>query len=344
MNWDLVIVIALKILAVIALVFMNGFFVATEFALVKVRLTQLEALAARQHKRAKMALHLAKHLDAYLSACQLGITLASLALGWIGEPIFEALLHPVFGSLGWTGSEWERVRSGVAFAVGFSVITFLHIVAGEQAPKSLAIKRPLEGALWVAYPLRWFYVLAYPFIWVLNHSALWLLRQLGIEVASEHEGVHSEEELRRNPEKRFDDLEKSYASRWRIDGGSWVRIGTDKDERVEILAAGTQNSTLEAHPPGKAPSKPGPPQLMAAYRALLLESKLVLLEEHRLEKILGSGGQGIVYLGERIGADGFRLPIALKVFSNQGASMSNGLPPLMRGNSIARSSPPRSSS
>ena len=196
MTFDEFLLIALKALAVLVLVGLNGFFVAAEFALVKVRDTQLQPLIAQGNRRARMAQHILHNLDAYLSAAQLGITLASLALGWIGEPIFEALLHPVFGSLGWTGPEWERVRSGVAFAVGFSVITFLHIVAGEQAPKSLAIKRPLEGALWVAYPLRWFYVLAYPFIWVLNHSALWLLRQLGIEVASEHEGVHSEEELR----------------------------------------------------------------------------------------------------------------------------------------------------
>ncbi|MFM8470297.1 MAG: hemolysin family protein [Limisphaerales bacterium] len=196
MSLDEWLFIALKALAVLVLVGLNGFFVAAEFALVKVRDTQLQPLIAQGNRRARMAQHILHNLDAYLSAAQLGITLASLALGWIGEPIFEALLKPVFGGLGWSGPEWEHVRGGAAFAVGLSVITFLHIVAGEQAPKSLAIKRPLEGALWVAYPLRWFYVVAYPFIWVLNHSALWLLRQLGIEVASEHEGTHSEEELR----------------------------------------------------------------------------------------------------------------------------------------------------
>ncbi|MBI5801808.1 MAG: HlyC/CorC family transporter, partial [Verrucomicrobia bacterium] len=188
--------ILLKVLAVLLLVALNGFFVAAEFALVKVRDTQLQPLIALGHRRARMAQHLLHNLDAYLSAAQLGITLASLALGWIGEPIFEALLHPIFGWLGWTGDEWLRVRSAIAFAVGFSVITFLHIVAGEQAPKSFAIKRPLPMALWAAYPLRWFYVLAYPFIWVLNRSALWLLRQVGIAATSEHDGAHSEEELR----------------------------------------------------------------------------------------------------------------------------------------------------
>jgi CBS domain containing-hemolysin-like protein len=188
--------ILLKVLAVLVLVALNGFFVAAEFALVKVRDTQLQPLIAQGNRRARMAQHILLNLDAYLSAAQLGITLASLALGWIGEPIFEALLQPVFGWLGWTGEEWHRVRSGIAFAVGFSVITFLHIVVGEQAPKSFAIKQPLPMALWAAYPLRWFYVVAYPFIWVLNHSALWLLRQVGIEAASEHGSAHSEEELR----------------------------------------------------------------------------------------------------------------------------------------------------
>jgi len=195
-SGDEVIFILLKVLAVLVLVGLNGFFVAAEFALVKVRDTQLQPLIAHGNRRARMAQHILQNLDAYLSAAQLGITLASLALGWIGEPIFEALLKPVFGWLGWTGEEWHRVRATSAFAIGFSVITFLHIVAGEQAPKSLAIKKPLEGALWVAYPLRWFYLVAFPFIWVLNHSALWLLRQIGIPVASEHEGAHSEEELR----------------------------------------------------------------------------------------------------------------------------------------------------
>lgn len=196
MTGEEIFFILLKVLAVLVLVALNGFFVAAEFALVKVRDTQLQPLIAQGNRRARMAQHILHNLDAYLSAAQLGITLASLALGWIGEPIFEALLRPVFGWLGWTGEEWHHVRATSAFAIGFSAITFLHIVAGEQAPKSLAIKKPLEGALWVAYPLRWFYLVAYPFIWVLNHSALWLLRQIGIPAASEHDGAHSEEELR----------------------------------------------------------------------------------------------------------------------------------------------------
>jgi CBS domain containing-hemolysin-like protein len=195
MEWDAhqVFVLGLKILAVLVLVALNGFFVATEFALVKVRSTQLEPFAARGHKRAKMALHLAHHLDAYLSACQLGITLASLGLGWIGEPVFAALLHPVFNLV---GLESEHLRETIAVGVGFSTITFLHIVVGEMAPKSLAIRLALPTSLWIAYPMRWFYLAMYPFIWVLNESALLLLRWMGLEPAHESEAVHTEDELR----------------------------------------------------------------------------------------------------------------------------------------------------
>jgi len=193
MDWRDVLFLILKIFAVVALVLVNGFFVATEFALVKVRHTQLEPLVARGNRRAAMARHVISHLDAYLSAAQLGITLASLGLGWIGEPIFAALLAPVFNLL---GVESEALRSATAFAVGFSSITFLHIVAGEQAPKSFAIRRPLATALWVAHPMRAFHFVAFPFIWLLNESSLGLLRLLSLQPPAEAEGAASEEELR----------------------------------------------------------------------------------------------------------------------------------------------------
>jgi len=192
MDWHHLSILALKILAVLLLVALNGFFVATEFALVKVRLTQLEPLVARGQRRARTVRHIVTHLDAYLSAAQLGITLASLGLGWIGEPIFEELLQPVFRAF---AVESLTVRKSIAFAVGFTVITFLHIVVGEQAPKSFAIRRPLATGLWVAYPMRGFYFLAFPFIWLLNESSLGLLRVLGLQPATEHEGAASEEEL-----------------------------------------------------------------------------------------------------------------------------------------------------
>ena len=134
-----------------------------------------------------------RNLDASLSACQLGITLASLGLGWVGEPVFAALLKPV---MAWLNIESAEARKTIAFVVGFSALTFLHITAGEQAPKWLAIQKPLPTALWVVQPLEWFHRMSYPFIWVLNHASLWLLRQLGIEPAGEGEQGHSEEELR----------------------------------------------------------------------------------------------------------------------------------------------------
>ncbi|MCI0747591.1 MAG: hemolysin family protein [Verrucomicrobia subdivision 3 bacterium] len=186
-------ILILKIFAVIFLVLLNGFFVAAEFAIVKIRDTQLDTLVTKGHRRARMARRLISNLDASLSATQLGITLASLGLGWVGEPVFAALLAPV---MEWLQIKSPEARHSIAFVVGFSTITFLHIVAGELAPKSLAIQKPLPTSLWVAHPLHWFYKASYPFIWALNGTSLWLLRRIGIEPASEVELVHSEEELR----------------------------------------------------------------------------------------------------------------------------------------------------
>ncbi len=185
--------LVLKILLVIGLVLLNGFFVAAEFALVKVRDTQLRVLVGRGHRRAKVAEHILQHLDSFLSAAQVGITLASLGLGWIGEPVFLALLKPVFG---WLSVDSEQARHVVAFGVGFTLITFLHISAGEQAPKWLAIQKPLATTLWVAYPLLWFSRIFYPVVAALNWSSQWLLRQVGLQPAGEAERSHSEEELR----------------------------------------------------------------------------------------------------------------------------------------------------
>ena len=198
MEGNEVIVICLLILAVGILVFLNGFFVAAEFALVKLRDTQLEPLVSKGYRRARMTRHILNNLDAYLSACQLGITLASLALGYVGHPIFDKLLGPVYG---WQFNgtpllEDEYWQHTISIGVGFLVITVLHIVVGEQAPKWLAIQRPLPTSLWISYPLRWFYWIMYPFIWALNSCALWLLRKIGLEAGDEHGQSHSEEELR----------------------------------------------------------------------------------------------------------------------------------------------------
>jgi CBS domain containing-hemolysin-like protein len=185
--------IILNLFVVALLVFLNGFFVAAEFSIVKVRDTQLHPLVNQGKRRAAIARAIIKNPDPALAACQLGITLASLALGWVGEPVFQALLHPV---MDWMHINSAAVRHKIAVVVGFTAITFLHIVVGEQAPKFLAIKQPLPVALWVVQPLEWFYKISMPFIWVLNHSSNWLLRRVGIESASEAELHHSREELR----------------------------------------------------------------------------------------------------------------------------------------------------
>jgi CBS domain containing-hemolysin-like protein len=182
----------LKLASVPFLVLLNGFFVAAEFALVKIRDTQLETLVSTGYRRAKVARRIVRNLDAALSATQLGITLASLGLGWVGKPVFATLLAPVIGHFKVEPSQADWL----AFGVGFTIITFLHIVVGELAPKSLAIQKPLPTSLWVAQPLQWFYKLFYPVIWLLNHAAFWLLRRCGIRPASEAELVHSEEEIR----------------------------------------------------------------------------------------------------------------------------------------------------
>ncbi|HVU27914.1 MAG TPA: hemolysin family protein [Verrucomicrobiae bacterium] len=193
MNWDEAILIAFKVLGVFALVLLNGFFVAAEFALVRVRETQLDALVLRKQPGAKMARHIVRNLNSYLSATQLGITMVGLGLGWIGEPIFAALFTPLFHLL---GIESETLLRSISFAVGFTVLTFLSIVVGELTPKWLTIQKPLSVALWSAYPVRWFYLAFYPFNRLLNFSARWLLRQIGIDSDAETKAGHSEEELR----------------------------------------------------------------------------------------------------------------------------------------------------
>lgn len=188
---------------VVFLVFLNGFFVAAEFAIVKIRETQLVELEEKGNRRAIVARRIVKNLDASLSATQLGITLASLGLGWFAEPVFAVLLSPVLdwlniGEIEWAGISVsaEKLKHSISFAFGFSVITFMHIVMGELAPKSLAIQRPLPTTMWVAAPLELFYKVSYPLIWMLNNASQWILKMFGIHPVSEAELIHSEEELR----------------------------------------------------------------------------------------------------------------------------------------------------
>ena len=178
---------------ILLFVFLNGFFVAAEFAIVKVRLTQIEPLVAKGNRRAKIAHSLVTNLNAYLSATQLGITMTSLALGWIGEPLIAVRLYPIFTNLGILSKD---ILHAASFGVAFSVITFLHIILGELAPKSLAILDAKRTALWVAYPLKVFFLIFKPIIWLLNSMANSILLLLGFQTVTESELEHTEEELR----------------------------------------------------------------------------------------------------------------------------------------------------
>ena len=192
MTWAGFLHDGMNLLAVGLLVLLNAFFVAAELAFVRIRDTQLDALAAKGDRRAKMARHISAHIDAYISATQFGITLASLGLGVVIEPVFRDLLHPLFHPL---GIESERAQRFIAIGVGFFVNCYLVIVAGELVPKAIAIRRTLPTSLWVAGPLDWFYRCSYPFIWLLHHSSQFVVQRLGIS-AEELRSVHSEEELR----------------------------------------------------------------------------------------------------------------------------------------------------
>ena len=175
------------------LVALNGFFVAAEFAIVKVRYSQIELRAQKGNRMAGVAQNILDHLDAYLSATQLGITLASLGLGWIGEPVVSKMLIALFHAVGLNFS--EETAHQVALPVAFAFITVLHIVFGELAPKSIAIRKPEETTLAVSLPMRGFFLVFRPFIWLLNGLATFILKSIGISPADEHE-AHSTEELR----------------------------------------------------------------------------------------------------------------------------------------------------
>ncbi|MDE0865072.1 MAG: hemolysin family protein [Rubripirellula sp.] len=175
------------------LIILNGFFVAAEFALVKVRLSRIEQMVKDKRAFAATARWLATRMDKSLSACQLGITMASLGLGWVGEPAFSKLIEPVFHAIGLAD---DQMIHWCGFATAFIAITTLHLVVGEQFPKIFAIRRPEAMLLWCAAPLRFFYIILFPFLAVLNETTTLLLRIFGITGSSEHDGPASETEVR----------------------------------------------------------------------------------------------------------------------------------------------------
>jgi CBS domain containing-hemolysin-like protein len=193
-NWDSPGIVLAKLFAIAALVALNGFFVACEFAIVKVRGSQLDALVEEGNVRATFVKHVRGHLDAYLSATQLGITLASLALGWIGEQFLVQMLQPAFALV---NIHSHAVVTSVSIALAFVAITFLHIVFGELGPKYTAIANPLPVSLRLVRPLRLFYILFKPIIWLLHKSSNLLLQGLfRLKPVSGGELAHTEEELR----------------------------------------------------------------------------------------------------------------------------------------------------
>lgn len=184
---------AMDVFITLFLVFMNGFFVAAEFAIVKVRASQLEVHVKAGNRFAILAKHIVSHLDGYLAATQLGITLASLGLGWIGEPVVSKMIINVMHFFGVETS--PETAHAIALPVAFAIITVLHIVFGELAPKSIAIQRSERTTLALSYPLQFFYIIFRPFIWVLNGIANAILKVIGISTIHGTD-VHSSDELK----------------------------------------------------------------------------------------------------------------------------------------------------
>lgn len=179
-------------LLVAVLIGLTGFFVATEFAIVKVRSSKIDQLVAEGKKGAVSAKKVITHLDEYLSACQLGITVTAMGLGVLGEPTVERLLSPIFMKFDLN----ESITHLLSFGIAFIVMTYLHVVVGELAPKTFSIQKAEAVTLLFSAPIIWFYKIMYPFIWILNGSARILVGMFGLKPASEHELAHSEEELR----------------------------------------------------------------------------------------------------------------------------------------------------
>lgn len=184
--------ITINLILIAILIALTAFFVATEFAIVKVRSSRINQLIEENKPGAKAAKNVITHLDDYLSACQLGITITALGLGWLGEPTVERILHPLFISFNVN----ESAASILSFIIAFSIITFIHVVIGELAPKTVAIQKAEEITLACAKPIIWFHKIMFPFIWVLNGSARVFAGLFGLKPASESEIALSEEELR----------------------------------------------------------------------------------------------------------------------------------------------------
>lgn len=228
--------VLINLLVIVLLIILTAFFVATEFAIVKVRTSRLEQLRAEGKKNADSAIKVVNHLDEYLSACQLGITVTALGLGWLGEPTVEKLFHPLLASFNLN----EAVTRIISFALAFSIVTYIHVVAGELAPKTVAIQKSEEITLLFSKPIILFYKVMYPFIWAFNHSSRLLVGIFGLKPVAEHELAHSEEELRIL-------LAESYES-GEINKNEWKYVNNifEFDERIakEIMVPRVEMSCI----------------------------------------------------------------------------------------------------
>ncbi|MEH7111115.1 hemolysin family protein [Neobacillus niacini] len=224
--------LVVQLLTFVLLIVLTAFFVAVEFAIVKVRGSRIDQLVAEGRRNAAAAKRVVSQLDEYLSACQLGITVTALGLGWLGEPTVERLFQPLFAVLPISAG----VSHFISLVFAFAFVTFIHVVVGELAPKSVAIQKSEQVTLLFARPIMLFYKLMYPVIWSLNHSARRLVGLFGIKPASEHELSHSEEELRIL-------LSESYKS-GEINRNEWRYVNNifEFDERIakEIMVPRTE--------------------------------------------------------------------------------------------------------
>ncbi|MFB7142473.1 hemolysin family protein [Gottfriedia sp. NPDC056225] len=184
--------IGTKLLLVVVLIAFTAFFVASEFAIVKIRSSRIDQLLGEGNKKARAVKKVITHLDEYLSACQLGITVTSLGLGWLGEPTIDTIFTPLIEHMNLN----PAFTKTISFLIAFGIITFIHVVVGELAPKTIAIQKAEQITLMFAPVLILFYKITYPFIWLFNNSARLVLKIFGLPPASEHEVAHSEEELR----------------------------------------------------------------------------------------------------------------------------------------------------
>ncbi|MFO1442729.1 HlyC/CorC family transporter [Bacillus sp. Bva_UNVM-123] len=237
----------LNIFLLILLILLTAFFVASEFAMVKVRTSRIDQLLAEGNKRAYAAKKIVSNLDEYLSATQLGITITSLGLGWLGEPTFEKLLLPIFDLFHLQPS----ISKFLSFIIAFSVVTFLHVVIGELSPKSFAIHKSEEITLAFAKPLIWFYKIMFPFIWALNGSARFVSSLFGLKPISESEMAHSEEELRIILSESYksgeiNQAEYKYVDRiFEFDNRIAKEIMVPRTEIVSLDESATLNEVLE---------------------------------------------------------------------------------------------------